>query len=75
MLFHYYLTFILNILSKFDQNSKKFFIKMSKNNCENDIIEVLLYQSILLGEFYLTLTLIHKQMEHSKSRNESNKLH
>ena len=44
--FHYYLIFILNILSKFDQNSKKFLlklIKISKNNCENDIIEILLY--------------------------------
>lgn len=44
--FHYYLTFILNILSKFDQIVKNFLlksIKMSKNNCENDIIEVLLY--------------------------------
>lgn len=44
--FHYYLTFIVNILSKFDQNSKKILfksIKTSKNNCENDIIEVLLY--------------------------------
>lgn len=35
----------------------------------------MLHQLILLKEFYLTLTLIRNQMGHSKSRNESNKLH